>query len=69
MQKLASMFGLVVEEMSAAQDLTSYGVDSLVAVELRNWLVAQVGAEVSIFDLMQSPSLEDLSLRVATKRT
>ncbi|KAI2885910.1 hypothetical protein CBS11852_8117 [Aspergillus niger] len=69
MQKLASMFGLVVEEMSATQDLSSYGVDSLVAVELRNWLVAQVGAEVSIFDLMQSPSLEDLSLRVATKRT
>ncbi|PYH88738.1 polyketide synthase [Aspergillus ellipticus CBS 707.79] len=67
-QKLGSMFGLAEEEISATRDLTSYGVDSLVAVELRNWLVAQVGAEVSIFELMQSPSLEALADRVAARR-
>jgi len=38
-----------------------YGVDSLVAVELKNMLTHKVGSEVSSFKIMQSGSLDDLA--------
>lgn len=67
-KKLVSMFGLAEEDVSPTKSLAAYGVDSLVAVELRNWIVSQVGAEISIFELMQSPSLAELSTNLAGMR-
>jgi aryl carrier-like protein len=66
-KKLTIMFGLSEEEVSPTKDLATYGVDSLIAVELRNWIASQAGADISIFDLMQSPSLTELSVMVASK--
>ncbi|KAH6635388.1 polyketide synthase [Chaetomium sp. MPI-SDFR-AT-0129] len=67
-RKLASMFGLVEGDVVPMGNLAAYGVDSLVAVELRNWIVSQAGADVSIFELMQSPSLAELSGKLAAMR-
>jgi aryl carrier-like protein len=64
-KKIAGMFGLVEEDVSPAKSLADYGVDSLVAVEMRNWIISQMGAEISIFELMQSPSLAELSIKLA----
>jgi aryl carrier-like protein len=64
-KKIAGMFGLVEEDVSPAKSLADYGVDSLVAVEMRNWIISQVGADISIFELMQSPSLAELSTKLA----
>ena len=64
-KKIAAMFGLVEEDVSPAKSLADYGVDSLVAVEMRNWIISQVGADISIFELMQSPSLAELSTKLA----
>jgi acyl carrier protein len=55
-----------MEEVIDSKSMADYGVDSLVAVELRNMLAVQVGAEVSIFDIMQSSSLATLSHTVAS---
>lgn len=60
-KKLAGMFGLNVEDVTPSRPLEFFGVDSLVAVELRNWINAQAGADLSIFELLQSPSLTDLA--------
>lgn len=59
--KIAAMFGLPEEEVSPAVSMAHYGVDSLVAVELRNWLSSATQSEVSIFDIMQSKSLNSLA--------
>lgn len=64
-KKITVMFGLVEEDVSPAKSLADYGVDSLVAVEMRNWIMSQVGADISIFELMQSPSLAELSTKLA----
>jgi hypothetical protein len=66
-RKLADMFSLPIAEVDPSLTLASYGVDSLVAVELRNWLAGTAGADTSIFDIMQSSSVSSLAVRVAQK--
>lgn len=65
--KLSEMFMLPVEEIDENQPLVKYGVDSLVAVELRNWLVRATGVDFSIFDILQSSSLVRLAHTIAKK--
>ncbi|KAK2028338.1 type I polyketide synthase [Colletotrichum zoysiae] len=66
--KLADMFGLDVAEIDKKHPVSKYGVDSLIAVELHNWLVSNAGAETtSIFDVLHSPSLSVLAEKVAEK--
>jgi acyl carrier protein len=66
-RKLSDMFLVPAEEISPDQSLTRYGVDSLVAVELRNWLASSTGTDPSIFEIMQSSSLKDLAARTCEK--
>lgn len=65
--KLAAIFMLPSSEIDLTQPPSLYGIDSLVAVELRNMLVLQAGAEVSIFSIMQSASLAALTVDVAAR--
>ena len=65
--KMSDMFMLDPHDVDPALPLTRYGVDSLVAVELRNWLAANAQAEVSVFDVLQAKSLEGLAERVVVK--
>lgn len=59
--KLADMFVIPEEEIDAGQPLAKYGVDSLVAVELRNWLVPMTQCEMSIFELLGAENLRELA--------
>ena len=65
--KLSEDFMIPAEDIDPAQPVSSFGVDSLVAVELRNWLLSQSKAEVSVFDVVQSKSLTALSTQIALK--
>ncbi len=65
--KLSDMFSLPEAEIDASLPMSEYGVDSLVAVELRNWLFAKAGAEMSMFDMLQSKSLTALAEKVTRK--
>ncbi|KAK2054714.1 hypothetical protein LY76DRAFT_638245 [Colletotrichum caudatum] len=64
-QELRRMFGSA--DVDVSRDLTAHGVDSLVAVEIRNWLAAQTGVGLSVLDLIQAPSLTDLADCVAER--
>jgi hypothetical protein len=63
--KVADMFAVPLEGVDVSLPMAYYGVDSLVAVEVRNWLSASARAELSTFDIMQSTSLAALAHRVA----
>ncbi|RHZ48345.1 hypothetical protein CDV55_100373 [Aspergillus turcosus] len=65
--KLSSMFSLAEEEIDPTKGVAGFGVDSLIAVELRNWVASQAASDISIFELMQSPSLTELAMTVATR--
>ncbi|GFF94883.1 acyl transferase/acyl hydrolase/lysophospholipase [Aspergillus udagawae] len=64
--KLADIFMTPVAEIDLSKPPTHYGVDSLIAVELRNMLVLQAAADTSIFNL-QTASLAALAGLVAEK--
>ena len=66
--KLAEMFMIPETQIDKSKPMSEYGVDSLVAVELRNWLIARTQAEMSIFDVLQSPSLAALAEKIAARK-
>ncbi|KAI0895982.1 hypothetical protein F4806DRAFT_496108 [Annulohypoxylon nitens] len=66
-KKLANIFMIAEDEINAAKPPSAYGVDSLVAVELRNMLAMRASADVSIFDIIQSGSINSLAMTVIFK--
>ncbi|KAF2194360.1 putative polyketide synthase [Zopfia rhizophila CBS 207.26] len=66
-QKLADVFTIPTDDVDMTKSPGAHGVDSLVAVELRNLFRHQVAAEISSFEIMQSPSLAVLAGLAASK--
>ena len=55
------------EEIDLSSTLTAVGVDSLVAIEVRNWWKQNLGVDVSVLELMNGGSIEQLG-ELAAKR-
>lgn len=55
------------EPMESAKPLTVYGLDSLSAVEFRNWLRTELGAELSTLEITSASSLFSLCERIIVK--
>lgn len=64
-QQLATIIATPVETLSAARSLDSYGVDSLVSVELRNWIGTHLQANVPLMTLRGTGSITELANIVA----
>lgn len=54
-------------EMEPGKSLMSYGLDSLAAVELRNWIRRELGAELTTLDVTNASSLITLSEKLFSK--
>lgn len=65
--KLADIFMIPVGDIDMTQPPASLGVDSLVAVELRNMLMLKAAADVPVFNILQSVSLAALAVDVVAK--
>ncbi|KAI0437439.1 hypothetical protein F4803DRAFT_538775 [Xylaria telfairii] len=50
--KLARVLSISADEVNTTKTLTDYGVDSLMAVELRKWFGNDFGVKVAVFDFM-----------------
>ncbi|KAK3323347.1 hypothetical protein B0T19DRAFT_372277 [Cercophora scortea] len=66
-KKLMDIFMVSVDEIVPDKALAEFGVDSLVAVELRNMIALKAGADLSIFDILQSRSLGTLAGKVVER--
>ena len=55
--KIASFFNRVVQDIEPSVPLTHHGVDSLVAVDFRNWLGNILTVKLSIFEILNAISL------------
>ncbi|KAI1178391.1 reducing type I polyketide synthase [Nemania sp. FL0916] len=55
------------EPLDAARPLATYGIDSLAAVEFRNWLRIELSVELSTLDIVNAPSLVSISEKVISK--
>lgn len=66
--RLSSISNLEADSIDLGQASSAYGVDSLVAVALRNWLALTGGAKLSIFEILQSTSLHEISTLIMTRK-
>jgi acyl carrier protein len=55
------------EPLEPAKPLSGYGMDSLAAVELRNWLRLQLGAEITTLEIINATSLLTLCEKIVAK--
>ncbi|RDL42230.1 Acyl transferase hydrolase [Venustampulla echinocandica] len=53
--------------MEPAKSLATYGLDSLSAVEFRNWVRAELGAELTLLDITNASSLFALCEKIIAK--
>ena len=63
--KLSKVLSVPAEDIDINKPMHVLGVDSLVAVEVRNWFAKDVGAEVKVFEILGNGSIFDMSLKVA----
>ncbi|KAJ5260475.1 hypothetical protein N7478_012080 [Penicillium angulare] len=66
-RKLAKMLMVDVEDIEPEKPITRYGIDSLLAVELRSWIFMDIQADVSVFQLMSNVPITELARQIAVK--
>lgn len=64
--KLASHLSIPVENIDPSNRVSEYGVDSHVAVDLRDWLSRSMACTIPILEIL-AKSLTDLSFKVASE--
>lgn len=65
--KIAAHLSLPVEGINPANPISEYGIDSHVAVELRNWIAKKMESTVPILEILASGSLVELAGKIAAK--
>lgn len=66
--KLSSILMIPTDELDASTPITKYGLDSLNAIELRNWITKDLGVNLQVLQLLTSGSLANLASTILTKR-
>ena len=66
-RKLSNLLMVAIEDLDTNKLVFAYGLDSLVAVELRNWATSDLDANVPLMELMNSPSIGALTGKIASK--
>lgn len=65
--RVARSLQTATSEIDESRPLHSYGVDSLVAVEIANWVFKEVKVTMSVFDLLATMSIATLAEKIAAK--
>lgn len=60
-EKVSQVLVVPVEDISPLRAISSYGGDSLAAVELRNWFVRSLEANVGVMEILAGKSIEALA--------
>jgi acyl carrier protein len=64
-KRLARTLSIKLEDVDTHQALHAYGVDSLIAVELRSWLGKEFAADVPVFEIVSGKTIEAVGELVA----
>lgn len=65
--RLARALGVEVDDVDSGRPVSSYGVDSLMAVELRNWMRKDYDVDIAVFEILGETTFVGLSRQVTSK--
>lgn len=65
--KLARTMSIAADDIESSKQLSDYGVNSLMAFALRNWIVKDFGADVAVFEIMGGMTITAIGNLVVEK--
>ena len=65
--KTSALCNIPAEDISSAKPMSQYGMDSLIAVEMRNWIFREMDCTVPILELLANDPLLQLSAKIAKR--
>eukprot|EP01116_Phalansterium_solitarium_P008400 TRINITY_DN2226_c0_g1_i6.p1 TRINITY_DN2226_c0_g1~~TRINITY_DN2226_c0_g1_i6.p1 ORF type:complete len:1607 (+),score=494.16 TRINITY_DN2226_c0_g1_i6:3705-8525(+) len=63
-KRLGGMLGVPAEDVESGKRLSDMGVDSLMAVEVKNWIEKELKTPISVLDLTGGKSIDDLTVKI-----
>lgn len=66
-EKAAAVMGLEVNTVEVSSALTAYGLDSIVAIELRKWMKRNTHVDLPLFELLGGKSIKTLVTSIASR--
>ena len=67
LDRLGRLLAMPPKDVDARGPILSLGIDSLISLELRQWVSKELRAETSILDIMQSASVVDLAAKIVLR--
>ncbi|KAL7947193.1 putative polyketide synthase [Trichoderma barbatum] len=64
---LAKAMNMLPSEIDINKSLNAYGVDSLVAVTIRNWILNNCGVQFSVFEILSDSPITEMANTIAVK--
>ncbi|CAG8978751.1 hypothetical protein HYALB_00011512 [Hymenoscyphus albidus] len=65
--KVCAVLMVPREEMDASKPIVAYGLDSLVAIEIRNWITRELESSLQVLELLTSSSIRALGETILSK--
>ncbi|KAK8014373.1 hypothetical protein PG990_007669 [Apiospora arundinis] len=66
-EKLVRLLMIPPQDIDITRPVTSFGLDSLVATELRSWILAEIQSEISILDLNENVPMSSLAKKIVLR--
>ena len=60
----ARVLGTTVDKLDTSEPVTKYGLDSLMANQIRNWVQSNAGIDYSMMKIMRGPTIEEMTEQI-----
>jgi len=60
----ARVLGTTADKLDTSEPVTKYGLDSLMANQIRNWIQSNIGIDYSMMKIMRGPSMEEMTEQI-----
>lgn len=69
LRKLSRSLMMPLEDIDVHKSTAAYGIDSLIAVDIRNWIFREAKADVPVFEILQAFTPNALAQKIVEKST
>jgi len=67
LEKISSLMAIPLTNLKLEASVSDYGIDSLIAIEIRNWMRQELGCSLGTFEIIGSNSIRNLGEVAAQK--